>query len=302
MLPKPFLAVALLALACGAPQEIEDSDMAKTNIPKALGYASAAQLRADAKSNFGGRYNTPDPTANNFGSSIDIVVPAGGISAGGATPEIRLVTGSAFGLHGNVPADIWDGLSWVFTGGQIKLNPNFTNSPSGFYYRIRYGTGGYMQELILSAMPFVSIALPANTVDVSVFGKGHAGGVTIQGGTYTFAGNLHRGNLSKGSNTASLLTFPDDHSPFPVIGTTNIDVPAFARRVKTLGPTTDAQVYGAGIRLIFNGFGNLTYTGPELLVLKNLGVSIDIPPGTNQLVWLGRATADVPFLQWDVEL
>lgn len=244
----------------------------------------------------GGKLSS-DSTA--LGNTVTYQIPVT-IGPGGPTgqAEKMLVEADVRDLYPT--QNFADGANWILTGGLYAANNDGVPlSGVSFRVRVQFGSGGALQELFVTAAPQFSLSLPGTICRASVLvglNGQLATGFSLFEGTYRVSAMLHRG-MPNGDAESRLYTFADELLPNTV---GRIAIPAFAKRLQTLGSTAD-PVYGGGVALTFIPSG-LDYSGPELLALKNAGTKIGIPGGSNVVRVTGLAGNLPPPLSWDIEV
>lgn len=268
----------------------------RTRLPSVMRPVSAAQLVTDSSFNLG-KTNVLLPSSNTFGNTVEFVNPGpGNVSSNASFPEQRLVRADSADLYPD--KNPWDGNIWVLSGGiaQSGNQDAANNDSSAIRLRILFGSGGTMLTAIVTASPQFVINIPSNTIDVSVFVPPSFPNNALQPGVYRVSAILHRGTQVS-TSAARLQTLPQDQVP----GIPSIIVPLFAKRVQTLGASI-SPIYGAGVSMTFDtaAAATLSYTGPELLALKNAGTKIEIPAGVTSVSFTGFGFT-IPPLSWDIE-
>lgn len=283
-----WLCVVLLSLfACSAPIEKEDIDM--NRFPRFRKFGGAfdetrgtlvpqtgdEELFRQAALHGTGT-GIREPNGTNFGQTVGYRTTDRG--------ETRRV------LSGTVPEP--DGANWIVTiqpKQQVLQSDPFLNTGRA---RIQFGVGGGLADLSVSLAPFVSLSLPGLTAYVDIITSGSP--VTDT----QFACTLHRG-MPNGESEGRLL---DITGPADGLGTVIGAIPAFAKRVQTLGDAAD-PLYQAGTTFRFDNAGfALDYTGPELLAIRDAGGKIDVPAGCFRYVILGLVPLDTAAFSWDIEV
>lgn len=271
--------------------------MPKSHLPRVMRGVSASQLVADATLQGGRR--TIDADSNQLGNSVQYTLTnpfPPGTTTNNEVPEKRLVRATATDLYSD--GRQFDGLSWILTGQVTEFNGVFSGNQNLDFLRLRilFGSGGNMCTATVTAGPFFALTVPGNTIDVSVFAPPVF--PAVEPGSFQVSGNLTRASSVYGSE-GRLLTYTTDAT-----ADRTINIPAFARRVQTLGSDVD-DVYDASSLLAFESgdvSAVLTYSGPELLALKKSGTKIEIPAGCFAVAQIGDIARKLPPLSWDIVL